>query len=75
MDTLAMPLASAAFFTLGCAVLQTFRQYADHITPVLMWAAMLLIVAILTVASVQYQLARGGAGDMLLLEAWMATIP
>ncbi|ACL58993.1 hypothetical protein [Methylobacterium nodulans] len=66
LESLALPLASAAIFTLGCAILQMSRQYADRITPFLMGIAMLLILAILTVASVQNQVIRSMAVDALL---------
>ncbi|MFE1601021.1 hypothetical protein [Methylobacterium sp. ID0610] len=75
MDVLAMPLASAAFFTLGCAILQRFRRYADHITPFLMCAVMILIAAILTVSSVQYQLAHGGNVEMFFSDPALALVP
>jgi uncharacterized membrane protein YoaK (UPF0700 family) len=70
METFALPLASAAFFTLGCAMLQTFRQYAERVTPILLTIAMLLVIAILTVASVQYQLSRGD--QILTPDPWTA---
>ncbi|MGY2048051.1 hypothetical protein [Methylobacterium sp. JK268] len=75
MESLAMPLASAAFFTVGCALLQTFRAYADHVTPVLAWIAALLLATILIVSGVQYQIGHGGAEAMLLPDPWMSTIP
>jgi uncharacterized membrane protein YoaK (UPF0700 family) len=72
METMALPLASAALFTLGCAILQTFRQYAEQITPVLVSLVALLVIAILVVFSVQYHLAHGG--DVLLADPWMSAV-
>ncbi|ACA21171.1 hypothetical protein M446_6937 [Methylobacterium sp. 4-46] len=75
MEALAMPLASAAVFTLGCAILQVFGRYAERFTPVLAWTAMLLCAAVLMVASVQHRIARGGDDQMLLPDPWLSTIP
>lgn len=75
MDALAIPLASAAFFTLGCALIQRLRQYADEMTPILIvWVAMLLMV-VMTVYILQYQIAHGGVAQMALPDSNLSTIP
>ncbi len=54
MELLVTPLASAAFFTLGAALLQTLRQHAESITPVLVWISLVLLSTIVIAMSVQY---------------------